>query len=156
MRKLSVPILILAVAGIMASCDRGMIYDSFQQVRDDSWSWDDQVKFDVPISDTTDPFDIVVQLRHTTSYPLSNLYMFVHIEGPAGQEMTDTINFILAKKSGEWIGKGIGHLREIGYMYRKNITFPEAGEYRFSMEQAMRLEEVPVTEVGIRITKSNP
>ena len=79
--------------------------------------------------------------------------MFVHVEGPSGQTMTDTINFILAETSGKWIGKGVGNIREIGYLFKKNTLFPEAGDYKVSIEQAMRLPEVPVSDVGVRVER---
>lgn len=148
--------LILIIGSLFTvSCDRNQVYNSFTKMEDGNWSWDEPVIFEPEISDTAQNCDILIQLRHTTDYPLSNLYMFVHVDGPSGQRMTDTINFILARKSGEWIGKGIGHLREIGYMYKREARFPENGTYRFTVEQAMRLEEVPVTEVGLLINSGN-
>jgi gliding motility-associated lipoprotein GldH len=65
--------------------------------------------------------------------------------------MKDTIQFILAENSGKWIGNGIGNLREIAYLYRRSTRFPEPGEYMITLEQAMRLEEIPVSEVGVRV-----
>jgi gliding motility-associated lipoprotein GldH len=155
MRKTVSLIIFLAVL-VYPSCDRNMVYDEFQRIEEGSWSWDDPVRFTFQMDDTVSLHDFQIQLRHSTEYPLSNLYMFVHIAGPSGQAMTDTINFILAEKSGEWIGKGVGNIREIGYLYRKNTVFPDTGSYKVFIEQAMRLPEVPVSEVGVRIRKSNP
>ncbi len=156
MKQLGNLVFILFIGGLLTgSCDRDQVYDSFSKIEDGNWGWDEPVIFEAGIDDTLQNHDILIQLRHTTSYPLSNLYMFVHVDGPSGQRMTDTINFILARKSGEWIGKGVGHLKEIGYLYKREARFPESGIYRFTIEQAMRLEEVPVTEVGLRIKPSN-
>jgi gliding motility-associated lipoprotein GldH len=136
------------------SCDRSMIYDDFEKIENHSWKWEDSVNFSVDVEDTLSMFNILVQLRHTTDYPLSNLYMFVHVYGPGGQQMTDTINFTLAENSGKWIGKGLGNIREISYLYKKNTLFPQAGNYKISIEQAMRIPEVPVKEIGLRIEKT--
>lgn len=155
MRK-TVPLIILLAVLVCSSCDRNMVFDEFQRIEEGVWGWDDPVGFTFHMDDTVGLHDFLVQLRHSTEYPLSNLYMFVHIAGPSGQAMTDTINFILAEKSGEWIGKGVGNIREIGYLYRKNTVFPDTGSYTIFIEQAMRLPEVPVSEVGVRIRKSNP
>lgn len=155
MRKI-VPLIVLLAVLVHPSCDRSMVYDEFQRIEEGVWSWDDPVDFTFHMDDTVSLHDFQIQLRHSTEYPLSNLYMFVHIAGPSGQAMTDTINFILAEKSGEWIGKGVGNIREIGYLYRKNTVFPDTGSYTVFIEQAMRLPEVPVSEVGLRIRKNNP
>lgn len=154
------PVLISAAlilsAFLLGSCDRNMVVDEFVRIDNHSWLWDDPAVFGFEMEDTTGYYDILINLRHTTDYPLSNLYMFVHVEGPSGQQMTDTINFILAEPSGKWIGKGIGNMRSVGYLYKKNTLFPQMGEYRVTIEQAMRIPEVPVSEVGIRVENANP
>jgi gliding motility-associated lipoprotein GldH len=154
MRK-TVPLIVLLAVLVHTSCDRSMVFDEFQRIEEGSWSWEDPVGFTFHMDDTVSLHKVQIQLRHSTEYPLSNLYMFVHIAGPSGQAMTDTINFILAEKSGEWIGKGVGNIREIGYLYRKNTVFPDTGSYTVFIEQAMRLPELPVSEVGLRIRKKN-
>jgi len=133
-----------------------MVYDEFHRIDQGAWKWDQPEEFDFEATDTASLNNIIISLRHTTEYPLSNLYMYVHVTGPSGQQMFDTINFYLAKPSGEWLGKGISKTREIGYLYKKNTRFPEPGMYRVSIEQAMRLPEVPVTELGVRVEKTNP
>ncbi len=149
-------IVLFPLAFFNTSCEPAMVFDEYIHIDNGSWRWEDPADFAVEINDTSDFHNILVQLRHSTDYPLSNLYMFIHVSGPNGQSMTDTINFILAENSGKWIGKGIGNLREISYLYKKNTMFPEPGEYKVSIEQAMRLPEVPVKEIGLRIEKIKP
>lgn len=150
-------ILILSVMSVFSflflSCDKQLIYNEFISIDNQSWEWDSPVDFSFQIDDTTTVHNIYLYVRHTVEYPVSNLYMFVDLEGPSGQALNDTINFILAKKSGEWIGNGISKTREIGYLYRKNTVFPEKGKYQISIEQAMRISELPVRDVGVRIEK---
>ncbi len=140
----------------VSACDKSMVYDEFRHISDNSWEWNEKPEFIFDAPDTTSLYDLLISVRHTIEYPLSNLYMFVHVTGPGGREMTDTINFRLADKSGEWLGRGLGNIREIGYLYRSGTAFPEKGNYTFVIEQAMRLPEVPVSEVGFRIEKHNP
>lgn len=157
MRKLVLTCAVLFMSALfLGSCDRAMVVDEFVRIDNQSWHWDDPAQFTFEMDDTASYHDILINLRHTTDYPLSNLYMFVHVEGPGGQQLTDTVNFILAEPSGKWIGKGIGQMRAIGYLYKKNTLFPQKGKYHIAIEQAMRLPEVPVSEVGIRIEKVNP
>jgi gliding motility-associated lipoprotein GldH len=153
---IAIVITLLVLSLGLISCDRAMVYDDFQRIEDGSWAWDDPAEFNFSISDTSGFHDILIHLRHSTEYPMSNLYLFVHVTGPSGQELSDTLQMLLAENSGEWIGRGVGNLREIGYLYRKNTMFPEPGEYSISIEQAMRLPELPVSGVGVRISKANP
>ena len=141
---------------IISSCDTQLVYDNFQHIDDARWHWDDPVDFAFPVADTISSHNILIRLRHSSDYPLSNLYMFVNFEGPSGQTLQDTINFILAENNGKWVGSGNGNIREVGYLFKKNIRFPEIGEYQVSIEQAMRLPEVPVSDLGLRVEKINP
>lgn len=138
------------------SCDPGMVYDQFEQVDQGMWTWREAMEFEADISDTVSMFNIYLQVRHTTEYPMSNLYMFVHIKSPAGQQLTDTINMVLAAPDGKWTGKGNGNLRELMLLYRKQTRFSVPGTYVFTLEQAMRQEGLPVTDLGVRIERINP
>lgn len=154
-RLIYVALLIVSLSLFFSSCDPKMEFDKFLEIPENSWKWDQEIQFPVNLTDTGSIYNILIQLRHTTEYPLSNLYMFVDVKGPSGREMKDTINFTLSENNGKWIGKGVGNIREIAYLYKRNTKFPEAGEYLFSIEQAMRLPEVPVAEIGLRIERIN-
>lgn len=138
------------------SCDPDMVYDQFRQPEQGVWTWNDALEFEADIQDTLSLHDIYLQLRHTTEYPMSNLYMFVHIKSPTGQILSDTVNMILAAPDGKWIGRGNGNIRELMLLYRKQILFRVPGPYTITLEQAMRREELPVSDVGVRIERSNP
>ena len=138
------------------SCDSDMVYDQFKQPEQGTWTWNDALEFEAEIQDTLNLHNIYLQVRHTTEYPLSNLYMFVHIKSPTGQHLRDTVNMILAAPDGRWNGKGNGNIRELMLLYRNQTMFRIPGTYIITLEQAMRKEELPVTDVGVRIERSNP
>jgi gliding motility-associated lipoprotein GldH len=138
------------------SCDSDMVYDQYKATPNGMWGWKDVMEFRADITDTVSMHNIYLQVRHTVEYPMSNLYMFVHVNGPAGQTLADTVNMILAAPDGEWKGKGVGHIRELRLLYRKQVHFPVPGTYVFRLEQAMRQPELPVTDLGVRIERVNP
>ena len=154
MRRSSVIILLLISLFAGLSCDRHAVYDRFVTIEGENWEWDEVREFTFDLNDTTSLYNVLIQMRHTTDYPMRNLYLFVHLEGPSGQTLTDTINYMLAEPDGSWIGKGVGKLRELRYLYRKNTRFPEPGNYTVRLEQGMRVRGLPVTDVGIRVEKS--
>jgi len=151
-------ILFLSGLGMLLfhACDSTTLSDEFRHISSDGWTWEEPVVFEVELMDTTSEYNILLQLRHTTDYPMSNLYMFVDVAGPSGQTLRDTVQFFLARPDGEWIGKGTGKSRELRFLYRERTRFPETGNYRFRIEQAMRVQSVPVTEVGLRIDQYQP
>ncbi|MFO7935434.1 MAG: gliding motility lipoprotein GldH [Bacteroidales bacterium] len=149
-------LLALFPLSVLFSCDPGMVYHQFRDVEDERWAWEDAKKFPVEISDTTHMHNIYLQIRHTVDYPLRNLYMFVQVEGPSGQRLTDTVNMIIAEPDGTWKGKGVGKLKELQILYRKGTIFRDTGRYTFTLEQGMRTPALPVTNVGLRIERINP
>jgi len=154
MRK-SVLLILTLLLTLQVSCDKGMVYDEYIGTNG-GWKWQDAKEFKVDLNDTLSLYNIYVQVRHTVEYPMSNLYMFVHVKGPLGQHRKDTVNMILAEPSGEWIGRGTGNLRELQLLYKKQTQFRTPGIYVFTLEQAMRNPELPVTDLGIRIERINP
>ncbi|TFH24366.1 MAG: gliding motility lipoprotein GldH [Bacteroidia bacterium] len=147
--------ILLLFLTLTVSCDQNVVYDEYVRT-DGGWRWQDALEFKVDISDTLSLHNIYLQVRHTVEYPMSNLYMFVHVKGPTGQHRKDTVNFILAEPSGEWTGRGTGNLRELQLLFRKQTQFKIPGTYVFTLEQAMRNPELPVTDLGIRIERINP
>ena len=147
--------ILLLVLTLTVSCDRNVVYDEYVRTGG-TWSWQDAREFIVDVSDTLSLHNIYVQVRHTVEYPMSNLYMFVHVKGPTGQHRKDTVNLILAEPGGEWTGRGSGKLRELNLLFRKQTQFRMPGTYVFTLEQAMRNPELPVTDLGIRIERINP
>lgn len=147
--------ILLLFLTLTVSCDRNVVYDEYVRT-DGAWRWQDAREFIVDVSDTLSLHNIYIQIRHTVEYPMSNLYMFVHVKGPTGQHRKDTVNLILAEPSGEWTGRGTGNLRELQLLFRKQTQFKIPGTYVFTLEQAMRNPELPVTDLGIRIERINP
>ncbi|MCK5135366.1 MAG: gliding motility lipoprotein GldH [Bacteroidales bacterium] len=141
---------------LLVSCDPSMVYDQYSRTENGVWGWNDTGEFEVDITDTTSLHNIYLQIRHTVDYPLSNLHMFVHVKGPSGQHLKDTVSFLLATPDGSWIGKGTGNLRELRLLYRKHTQFRQVGIYTFTLEQGMRTSELPVTDIGVRIERVNP
>jgi gliding motility-associated lipoprotein GldH len=141
---------------LLTACDSEMVYDHYISPDTGMWKWNDVAVFEMDISDTTSLNNIYLQVRHSTDYPMSNLYMFVNVKGPGGLFHRDTVNMILAGPDGNWNGRGSGGLRELRLLYRSQIRFGVSGAYSFSIEQAMRKAALPVTDVGLRIERFIP
>ena len=124
-------LLALFPLSVLFSCDPGMVYHQFRDVEDERWDWEDAKKFPVEISDTTHMHNIYLQIRHTVDYPLRNLYMFVQVEGPAGQQLTDTVNMIIAEPDGTWKGKGVGKAEGTADPLQERDHFRGHGEVYF-------------------------
>ncbi|MFW5644488.1 MAG: gliding motility lipoprotein GldH [Bacteroidota bacterium] len=141
----------LFISMIIVSCDPNMVYDQFQKTGNNSWAWDEELVFEADMEDSDEQYNLFINIRHTKKYPKRNLYVFLTIEGPNETVAHDTIDIAIADAGGKWLGSGFGNIKFVRKKIRENVRFAFPGKYRFTLEQGMRLEEVPVTDVGLRI-----
>lgn len=136
------------------SCSNDAYYEEFRKVDKEAWHMHDIKEYVVNISDTTTAYRLIFTIRNTTDYAYSNLYMFFTTVKPDQSIMRDTIECLLADRYGYWLGKGVGKIRENRFLIKDHQTFTDTGEYRFTLEQAMRDEVVKgIADVGLRIEK---
>jgi len=142
---------VLSLLFVISSCDPYRLYDEYSKTEEGQWKWSDKKLFQVEIEDSLKLFNIFVNIRHTTEYPKSNLFVFLTATSPTGISRRDTVELIIADDRGKWMGNGFGDIKLVSKEYRRAILFPYKGMYSFEVEQGMRIPEIPVTDVGIRI-----
>ena len=146
---------------LLVSCDKTRIYDEYKSLPNE-WHKDSVVSFKLEAPDTLQNYNLFINLRNNSDYRYSNLYLITEINFPYGKVISDTLQYEMAKPSGEWLGTGFGEVKESKLWYKENFRFPEAGEYTVNIQQAMRkrdsvkgIENLEgVTEVGFRIENS--
>jgi gliding motility-associated lipoprotein GldH len=147
--------IIMAIVIILAgltSCDNSKIYEENFNVDSEGWHSDDIKDFKFTIEDTLSPLSLFVNVRTSTDYKYSNLYIFLHSKYPNGEKNKDTLEFILADPMGKWYGESSGTVVEFKGMISTGGRFAQAGEYMFSIEHAMREEVLAeVIDVGFRV-----
>lgn len=110
--------------------------------------------FRVNITDTSSTHSIYLNIRNSTDYPNSNLYLFIQTTSPTGASLRDTVEYWLADKRGRWLGKGFGAIRDNKLPYKTYIRFPDKGEYVFKIQQGMRAQNLKgIASVGLRIER---
>lgn len=139
---------------ILVSCGQGVLFDDTKRIHGDVWKMEDRIRFEVPVTDTLQGYKFYLNVRHTTDYRYSNLYVFITTVFPGGEFARDTVECILARPDGEWLGKGIAGMRDNQVLLRVGLKFPRKGIYSFEFEQAMREEELEgISDIGLRIEK---
>lgn len=146
-------LILLFIIVLSQACDPNMVFDMYQKTNNGSWNSNDKKIFEYEITDSLQAYNLLVNIRHTTDYPYSNLYVFITTEGPSGISLKDTLEILVTNDKGKWYGYGYGKIKHISRMYKNNIRFSKPGNYRFTLEQGIRSPEVPVTDVGFRIEK---
>jgi len=138
----------------LSSCDRNGVYEENINTPNKCWDMNNAATFNIPVVDTTSLLNIFINVRNTTDYPNANLYLFVTSTSPSGATLCDTIECILADEQGKWCGKGFGYIHDNRILYKHNIRFPQKGDYKIAIKQAMRTEELKgISSVGVRVEK---
>lgn len=138
-----------------ASCDPARIYDQSRTIPETGWNQDSLAVFNVEIPDTATPYNFYINLRHTTDYRYRNFYLFLNTVFPDGNVARDTIELMLADKTGKWYGSGFGSIKDLQIPVRNHLRFPNPGTYQFQIEQGMREKKLKdIQNVGIRIEKA--
>lgn len=144
-----------AAALLLAACGSNDIYNTFVHMPEDGWSADSLAVFRVDIDDATVPYDLWMQVRNHPDYAYGNLWLFVNIISPDGSRTTDTLECILARPDGRWLGEGWGSYYTLQCPYRAGARFAQPGRYIFRAQHGMRADDIRGIEaVGLRVCPS--
>ncbi len=149
-------ILIGVLLVLMAGCKINEIFDKTFTFSSDGWKYDKVVEFKFPVPDTSKPYDLYLQIRNTGTYSYSNIWLFVKTFAPNGSVLNDTLEIVLADKTGNWLGKGIGNMNEMQVPYKQNAYFINRGIYSISIQHAMRDTTLEgIMDLGFRLQYHN-
>lgn len=143
------------------ACDSNRIYDEYKSLPN-QWNKDSIITFNVTPPDSTNAYNVFVNLRNTNKYKYSNLFLIVATKFPNGKVVTDTLEYRMTKPNGEFLGSGFSDLKENTLWYKEGVVFQESGEYKFTIQHAMRengkvggvVNLEGITDVGLRIENS--
>lgn len=141
----------------LVGCDSSVVYEENIKIDKNAWSSEKPLVFQANIKDTAIGHNVYINLRNASHYPFSNIFIFMNTTLPNGQLDRDTLEIMLASKDGKWLGNGLGDIWDNRILFKRNVSFPMPGEYRFELIQAMRLDPLPgIMDGGIRIEKVTP
>ena len=148
-------LLFFLVVGFV-SCQNENKKEVYHSFNNNTWNTDSIVSFELDNIDTTSSHDLYLMVRHTTNFKFQNLFLFTNFEN-----QQDTLELFLSEKSGRWLGKGFGEIKELKVRIKENVNFKENQDQIFSVEQAMRYEDLEkiinlteIVAVGIGLYKS--
>ncbi len=119
------------------------------------WDAEKPLVFQTVITDTINPVNVYLNIRNAGAYPFSNIFLFLNTRFPQGQIDRDTVEIMLATPEGKWLGNGLGDIWDNQVLFKSNVRFPQKGEYRFELTQAMRMNPLPgIMDAGLRIEKA--
>ena len=159
MRNVLIPILTLF---LIVACDSKQVLDQYESLPG-QWSKNQTVSFNFQAPDTTNAYNLFLNLRNNNDYAFSNLFLIVSLETPNDYKMVDTLQYAMTNPDGSWLGTGFSDIKENKLWYKENLKFKAAGTYKLSIDHAMRkngsvlgIDELQgITEVGFRIENTD-
>ena len=144
----------------LLACDSNRVFDEYRSVSN-QWNKDSILSFKVTPPDSINAFNVFINLRNNKDYKYCNLFLIVSTKFPNGKVIKDTLEYRMARPSGEFLGTGFTDVKENKLWYKENVIFNEIGEYEFTIQHAMRkngsvdgvMNLEGITDVGLRIEK---
>ncbi len=145
---------ILLLSYSLSSCTDDTVFDEYKNIKNNSWDYADSIKFDVDIKDTTQHYNLYVNLRHNFYFDWRNVWVKVITVYPNNKTEISSVNLPLSEADGKWFGKTSGDICNIRVGIQQNAVFPQQGKYKFIILQDMRQNPLPkIMDVGLRIEK---
>ncbi len=156
---------IVLFALVAFSCEQNKVFSSYTSISE-AWNKQDIISYSFIAPDTITPYNLYVNLRTTTAYKFSNLFLIVELDYPNGKVTKDTLEYLMAKPNGELLGSGFTSIKEHKLSF-KGYDFPfvftEEGTYKVQIQHAMRQRGNPngvahlegVIDVGFSVETLN-
>ncbi|MEO1712487.1 MAG: gliding motility lipoprotein GldH [Bacteroidota bacterium] len=119
------------------------------------WSHADTLDFTFEITDTTQLFDIALDVKHATDFPMQNLYVQFYTQFPSGLRLSKLVSLELADKAGVWFGSCNADDCRVRIPLQNGAFFNELGTYTITVEQYTRQKELRgVQSMGLALERS--
>lgn len=147
--------IILLTVSLLCGCTQGVYYSEFKDVSPLAWDKDSAVVFTFSVTDTVQPYDVLLHVRHSDNYPYQNMWLFLTTTSPDSVVRSDTIEFYLADERGSWLGNGRNGHVSMPVLYEERYQFADTGTYSLAVRHGMRTSQLRgVSQIGMEIQES--
>ena len=117
MQQNNIWLFFLIVSFVLVSCDSNRVFDTYKSIPN-KWHKYSIVSFKVTPPDSTNAYNLFVNLRNTNAYKYNNLFLIVEMVFPHGKTIKDTLEYIMADPSGKLLGVGYTDVKENKIWYK--------------------------------------
>ncbi len=129
--------LLLAITSIN-SCGESYFYNQTQVIDESGWKSDEVLSFPFTLNDSTQKYNLFLDVKHLTDYDYQNLYIKIDTEYPDNKILSDTLSFDFATDIGEWNGKCNGNNCLLRVFLANEVRFKQIGDYKIRISQYSR------------------
>lgn len=134
-------------------CKQEKLASAEWEWNDHQWIHGDKKTLTMTATDTTRLYKMDLQVSHTDTYAYNNLYVRTVTTYPSGKEVVSVTSLELVEPDGQWAGKSSGQCCKLTLPLQRRFTFPEVGEYTWTIEPYMRIDTIQGIE-ALKVTCS--
>jgi len=143
------------------ACNKKVEWSKYKSVTNNQWNKDSVITFHFTQKDTLTRHNLFINIRNNGAYAFSNIYLLTSVKFPNNYQVIDTLEYEMTDAEGKWLGTGFTDLKENKLVFKKNILFPEKGDYTVTIQHAVRKNGAVqgennlkgITDVGFSIEK---
>jgi gliding motility-associated lipoprotein GldH len=139
---------------LFISCDNQTIFEQYQKFEKQTWHRFNIIKFEVPINNSQEPYDLALIFRHLPEFRIKELPVNVTIYMPSGEMRSAESVIKFTDSQGVSLSECLGDLCDLSFTFRQGFVFPETGTVRIEIENKWPRIELPgILEVGLILKK---
>lgn len=138
MKKQFIVLWFVLIVTVVLACQNSGLYKNTYRFDNSSWHKDTIIDFEISNKDTAVIKNSYFEIINTNNYPVANIWLFVTIQSPLGQEVTDTVEYFLATREGKWRGRSVGDAWRVKLPYKMFIKLSEKGQYTIKARHGLR------------------
>lgn len=137
---------------LLTQCSPAYFFDKEYTISDAEWNYSDTLNFEIKMEDTTQFYNLYLDIEHAFNYPFQNIYMKVHTLYPSGKRVSELLPIDFADKTGKWYGDCNSEWCDLRVNIQQKAFFNKKGTYVITLEQFMRKEALKgVKKIGLKI-----
>ena len=145
---------ILSLALLVSACGKSYVYQEEQKIPNSIWTYQNVLKYQVPVQDTVERYGLYLAVNHAQSYPNQNIYCKINTTLPSGKTQSQVISFNMYNNAGKSNGVSSGSNNTVTSVLQERFHFTELGTYSISVEQFMRSDSLQgVNAVTLQLEK---
>lgn len=152
-RRLSLALLITAIAFITIGCNRNTVFFHYEHTSIAGWEKSDTLRMNIPPISAEGNYEERLGLRINGQYPFQSICLIVEqTVFPAGLFHKDTLNIRLTDQAGNMRGKGINYF-QYDVTFRQ-LRLQQNDSLHIAIRHNMKREILPgIADIGIALQR---
>jgi gliding motility-associated lipoprotein GldH len=143
---LAIPIL------LQTACQSKYSFEEQKDIPDGQWTYPDTLDFRFTIADTSQMYNLYLDIGYADIFSTQNLYLQLHTLFPDGTRLSKQVSIDLFDAQGVPQGKCSGHTCRYPAMLQENAFFNQPGAYVITVAQHTRRDSLPgILSVGLAL-----